>query len=64
MLISKVLKKTYNTVVSIGIIPTFKVIFTPREYVPTKPPLSSYAINICLYLAKILHFFGLRFYKP
>ena len=30
------------TVVSIGAIFTFKVIFTPLEYIPSKPPLSSY----------------------
>ena len=39
-------------VVSIGVIPTFKVIFTPLEYIPTIPPLSFYVIDICLYLAK------------
>ena len=41
-----------DAVVSIGVNPTFKVIFTPLEYVPIIPPLSSYVINICLYLAK------------
>ena len=34
-------------VISIGVIPTFKVIFTPLEYV-----LSSYVINICFVLFK------------
>ena len=43
-----------NVVVSIGVNHTFKVIFTLLEYVPTIPPLSSYIISICLYLAKIL----------
>ena len=52
-----------DVVVTIGVNPTFKVIFTPLEYVPIIPPLSSYVINICLYLAKTLHFFGSRFYK-
>ena len=32
------------------------------EYIPTRPPLSHYVINICL-LAKRLHFFGSGFYK-
>ena len=36
-----------KTVVSIGVNPTFKVIFTPLEYIPTIPPLSSYVINVC-----------------
>ena len=45
------------------VIPTFKVIFTPLEHIPNMPPRSSYVINICLYLAKTLLFFGLRFYK-
>ena len=40
------------TVVSIGVNPTFKVIFTPLEYVPTKPSLSTYIINICFVLFK------------
>ena len=35
--------------VSIGVIPTFKVIFTPLEYVPN---LSTYVINICFVLFK------------
>ena len=43
-----VFKCTYRkyVVVSIGAILTFKVIFTPLEYVPTIPPLSSYVINV------------------
>ena len=45
-----------DVVVSIGANPTFKVIFTPLEYIPTIPPLSSYVINICLYLTRRLHF--------
>ena len=39
-------------VVSIGAILTFKVIFTPLEYVLIIPPLSSYVINICFVLFK------------
>ena len=39
-------------VVSIGAILTFKVVFTPLEYIPTIPPLSSYFINICFVLFK------------
>ena len=35
------------TVVSIGVNLTFEVVFTPLEYVPTIPPLSTYVINIC-----------------
>ena len=38
--------------VSIGVILTFKVIFTPLENIPTIPPLSTYIINICLVLLK------------
>ena len=38
--------------VSIGANLTFKVIFTPLEYVPTIPPLFSYVINICFVLFK------------
>ena len=49
----KDVKINEKEVVSIGVIPTLKVVFTPLEYVPTIPPLSSYVINICLYLAKI-----------
>ena len=37
---------TRRTVVSTGVNHTFKVVFTPLEYVPTIPPLSSYVINI------------------
>ena len=33
------------------------------EYIPTIPPLSHYVVNICLYLAKRLHFLGSRFCK-
>ena len=40
----------YKKVVSIGVIITFKVIFTLLEYVPTI--LSSYVINICFVLFK------------
>ena len=47
-------------VVSIGVTPTFKVIFTPLEYIPIVPPLFSCVINICLYLAKTLHFSAFR----
>ena len=36
----------------IGITLTFKVIFTPLENIPTKPPLSTYVINICFVLFK------------
>ena len=50
-------------VVSIGSNPTFKVRLVPMEYIPTIPSLSHYVINICVYLAKRLHFFGSRFYK-
>ena len=32
------------------------------EYIPTIPPLSRYVINMCLYLAKRLHFFGSKLY--
>ena len=39
------------SVVSIGLILTFKVIFTPLEYIPTTLPLSSYVINICFVLS-------------
>ena len=38
-----------GVVVSIGVNHTFKVVFTPLEYIPTIPPLCSYIINICLY---------------
>ena len=55
--------QTDRIVVSIGTNPTFKVKLTPIEYIPSIPPLSSYIINICLYLAKRLQFFGSRFYK-
>ena len=51
-------------VVSIGVNHTFKVVFTPLEYIPNIPPLSHYVINTCLYLPKTLHFFGSRFYLP
>ena len=36
-----------NLVVSIGDILTFKVPFTPLEYIPTIHPLSFYIINVC-----------------
>ena len=36
-------------VVSIGVNPSFKVIFTPLEYVPIVPPLSTYVINVCYF---------------
>ena len=45
-----------SQVVSIGVNHTFKVIFTPLEYILSIPPLSSYVINICLYLAIIFWF--------
>ena len=35
-----------NRVVSIGAVLSFKVIFTPLEYIPTIPPLSFNLINI------------------
>ena len=35
-----------NQVVYIGVNLTFKVVFTPLEYVPTIPPLSSYVNSI------------------
>ena len=52
-----------NLVVSVGANPTFKVNFTPLENIRIVPRLSFYVINICLYLAKTLHFFGSRFFK-
>ena len=36
-----------SNVVSIGAFPAIKVIFTPLEYIPNIPPLSSYVINVC-----------------
>ena len=54
----------WRIVVSIGVDHTFKIVFTPLEYIPSIPPLPSGIIKICLYLAKILRFFGSRFYKP
>ena len=42
----KDVKINEKEVVSIGVIPTFKVTFTPLEYVPTLPTLSFYVINI------------------
>ena len=36
-----------SNVVSIGAFPAIKFIFTPLEYIPTIPPLSSYVINVC-----------------
>ena len=51
-------------IVSIDVNHTFKVIFTRLEYIPSIPPLPFYVINICLYVARMLHFFGSRFYKP
>ena len=35
-----------NRSLSIGAFLAFKVVFTPLEYIPTIPPLSSYVINI------------------
>ena len=49
--LSQIDKMTF-LVVSIGVILTFKVIFTPLEYVPTIPLLSSHVINICSVLFK------------
>ena len=44
-------------VVSIGVIPTFRVIFTPLEYNPKMSPLFSYVINVTFAIKKRLHFF-------
>ena len=48
---SQIFLTIFPLVVSIVVHPTFKVIFTPLEYDPIIPPLSSYVINICLYIA-------------
>ena len=55
------MKKT--SVVSIGAISAFKVVFTPMKYNPIIPPLLSYVIDVCFVLTKRLHFFSSRFYQ-
>ena len=40
--------RTQVLVVSIGVIHTFKVVFTPLEYILSIPPHSSCVINIYL----------------
>ena len=68
----KFILNTRNTqVVSIGAILTFKVNFTPLEYIPTMPPLSPYVsniyykrrhLNVCMYVF-YLELLTLQFYK-
>ena len=41
-----------HKVVSIGAFVAFNVVFTPLDYIPSIPPLSSYVINIYLVMGK------------
>ena len=52
--LDKVDKSPKTRVVSIGVDPAFKIIFTPLEYIPTGPPLLSYVIKICLGIYKTI----------
>ena len=55
--------KNPNSVVSIGRLTTFYVVFVPLEYIPSRPPQNTYIIVYVLYLAKRLQFLALRFCK-
>ena len=52
-----------DVVASIGVIPTFKVIFTPLEYNLIMPPLCYIPHQYLFYTYKETSLFGSRFYK-